>query len=98
MPYRNPDSAQSRFVEPRKHIQRTRSESGPESENHAFVLRYRREPAATSEAPARTRIDLEYVNENQRWRYAALDEALARITEVIDSLPLPTNGPEIGRN
>lgn len=85
-------------MKPRKHSHKTGREIGPEPENHAFVLRYRREPEGRSEAQARIRIDLEYVNKNQRWRYSALDQALACIREVVDSLQPTMSGSEGGRN
>lgn len=78
----------------RKYSHKPQVETGSESENHAFVLRYRREPEGPSAAQARVRIDLEYVNKNQRWRYSALDQALACITEIVDSIQPTISGPE----
>ena len=57
-------------MRPREQKGRTRREIGPEAENHAFVLRYRREPQGPSDAQPRIRIDLEYVNQNQRCKAA----------------------------
>jgi hypothetical protein len=87
-----------KFVGLRKNNYGTRWEIGSEFENHAFVLRYRKEPAGSSEAPARIRIDLEYVNTKQRWRYPELDQALDCIKEVVDGFQPTTSGPEAGRN
>ncbi len=85
-------------MKPREQNGGTRREIGLEAENHAFVLRYRKEPQGPSDARPRIRIDLEYVNQNQRWRYSTLDQALACISEVVDSLQPAMTGPEASRN
>lgn len=85
-------------MKPREQNGGTRREIGQEAESHAFVLRYRKEPQGPSDAQPRIWIDLEYVNQNQRWRYSALDQALACIREVIDSLQPAMTGPEPDRN
>lgn len=83
---------------PQKNSFGNRWEIGSEAENHAFVLRYRREPEGRSTAHARIWIDLEYVNTKQRWHYPELDQALDCIKEVVDGLQPKTSGPEAGRN
>ena len=85
-------------MKPREQNGTSRRDIGPEAEYHAFVLRYRKEPHGPSDTQPRIRIDLEYVNRNQRWRYSALDQALACIKEVVDSLQPAMTGPEAGQN